>query len=122
MPSSYEYDDDFTSDEDESEAASVKTAGNSQHGGMDATRRGRRPKEMSAASDRTVTSTTSGGSVGSLSRIPIKRNSSMRRKKEIMDNYTSPTKFVADKEAPGPPPLKVSNASSSAEDSKGNNR
>ena len=47
----------------------------------------------SAQSQRTVSSTASAGS-GGLSRIPIKRNSSMRRKREIMENYvaTSPVK------------------------------
>ena len=39
----------------------------------------------SAQSQRTIGSTTSAGS--SLSRIPIKRNSSMRRNKHIMENY-----------------------------------
>ena len=42
----------------------------------------------SAQSQRTVSSTASAGS-GGLSRIPIKRNSSMRRKREIMENYVA---------------------------------
>ena len=42
----------------------------------------------SAQSERTVVSTTLSAS-SSLSRIPIKRNSSLRRNKEVMENYNN---------------------------------
>ena len=47
----------------------------------------------SAQSQRTIVSTTLSAS-SSMSRIPIQRNSSLRRKKEVMDSYNSPKKEV----------------------------
>ncbi len=46
VPSSYEYDEDFTSDDDDSEAMSVRTAGNLTNS-MGHSTAGGRPKEMS---------------------------------------------------------------------------
>ncbi|TRY68490.1 hypothetical protein TCAL_01388 [Tigriopus californicus] len=73
VPSSYEYEDDFTSDESIIENNSV--IDNKQTTPSD---------NKSAASSRTVTSTTSSCS---LSKIPIQRNSSLRRKKTVMNQY-----------------------------------
>ena len=90
VPSSYDYEDDFTSEDDSDGSIifdksinkyvhpSAKTQSTLTLGSF----------HRSAHSQRTVVSTTSTGS----SRIPIKRNSSLRRKKEVMDNYTSPVK------------------------------
>ena len=54
----------------------------------------------SAQSQRTVVSTLSASN--SLSRIPIKRNSSLRRKKEVMENYNNlrenTSKFINNEE------------------------
>ncbi len=82
VPSSYE--DDFTTDEDD-EGQSIKYINNN------------KSNNRSAQSQRTISSSTS---AGSLSRIPIKRNSSLRRKKQVMENYRQ----TAAQEADGGPP------------------